>query len=41
LIESCQTGNVMQVGSLRFAAEIAQLDVFDHALTKRCHAMAP
>ena len=41
LIESCQTGDVMQVGSLRFAAEIAQLHVFDHALTKRCHAMAP
>jgi hypothetical protein len=41
LIKSRQAGNVMQVGSLRSGAEIAQLHVFDHALTKRCHAMAP
>ena len=41
LIKSRQAGNLMQVGSLRSRAEIAQLHIFDHALTKRCHAMAP
>jgi len=41
LIESRQAGNVVQVRSLRFRAEIAQLHIFDHALTKRCHATAP
>jgi hypothetical protein len=41
LIESGQPGDVMQISSLRALAEIAQLHIFDHALTKGCHAKAP
>ena len=41
LVESGQAGDIMHVGSLRFGGQAAQLHVFDHALTQRCHARAP
>ena len=41
LIESGQPDDVMQISSLCALAEITQLHIFDHALTKRCHAKAP
>ena len=41
LVKSRQAGNVVQVRSLRVRAEITQLHIFDHALTKWGHATAP
>ena len=36
-----EVGHIMDIVSLSGRREIAQLHIFDHALTKWCHAIAP